>query len=525
MEHNVLEMDVLTYDGLRLTVGPTGDDELARIIAEGGRRGEIYRRLRDFRDRYADLIRTRLPDIPRRVSGYNLDALLPENGFNVARALVGTESTCVTVLEATLQLIPAFATRSILLLGFDDIYAATAGIPLYREHKPIALEGWDHELIEDNRRLGIHRSEIAQLPDGRGWIMAEFGGDTTEDADERANALFKAARKLDGFVEGKVVDDPKLEEDIWAVRESGLGATAFVPGKLDALPGWEDSAVPPDQVSPYLRDLHRLFGKYEYGGSLYGHFGQGCVHVSISFDLVTEPGLRAFRSFLEEASDLVLSYGGSLSGEHGDGQSRGELLEKMYGPELMGGFREFKVIWDPSGAMNPGKLIDANPILSDLKLGSDYRPSPVETHFAYPDDHGSFAHAVVRCQGIGKCRAVQGHTMCPSYQVTREEMHTTRGRARILFEMLNGSKIDLWRSNEVEEALDLCLSCKGCKGDCPVSVDMATYKAEFLSHHYKGRLRPRQAYSLGLIYWWARLASHVPRAANVVSHAPVLSTL
>ncbi|HJP65793.1 MAG TPA: FAD-linked oxidase C-terminal domain-containing protein, partial [Actinomycetota bacterium] len=527
MEHNVLEMDVLTSDGVRLTVGPTSDEELERIIAGGGRRGEIYGRLRDLRDRYGALIRERFPDIPRRVSGYGLDALLPENGFDVCRALVGTESTCVTVLEATLQLIPAFERKALALLGFEDIYAATEGIPLYREHRPIALEGWDAELIDDNRRLRRHLREIDELPRGEGWIMAEFGGDTAEEADDRANALLKAAGKLQGFVEGKVIDDPQQEEAIWAIRESGLGATAFVPGKPDALPGWEDSSVPPDQVAPYLRDLHALFGKYGYTGSLYGHFGQGCIHVSTTFDLVTEPGIRAFRSFIDEASDLVLSYGGSLSGEHGDGQSRGELLEKMYGRELVEAFREFKAIWDPDGMMNPGKVIDAKPILSDLKLGADYRPPAVQTHFGYPDDGGSFAHAAFRCQGIGKCRAMEGHTMCPSYQVTREEMHSTRGRARILFEMLNGSaldKVDLWRSKEVEEALDLCLSCKGCKSDCPVNVDMATYKAEFLSHRYERRLRPRQAYALGLIYWWARAASKLPWVANFVSHAPALSS-
>jgi FAD/FMN-containing dehydrogenase/Fe-S oxidoreductase len=525
MEHNVLEMDVLTYDGLRLTVGPTSDAQLEAIIARGGRRGEIYARLRELRDRYGDLVRERFPRIPRRVSGYNLDDLLPESGFDVCRALVGTEGTCVTVLEATLQLIPAFAWKALVLLGFEDIYTATEGIPLYREHKPMALEGWDHELVADNRRLGTHIEQLDQLPDGRGWIMAELGGDTAEEADDRARGLFDAARRLPGFVDGTIVDDPKMEEAIWAVRESGLGATAFIPGKPDALPGWEDSAVPPDNVAPYLRGLHSLFDKYGYGGSLYGHFGQGCVHVSISFDLVSERGIRTFRSFLDEASDLVLSLGGSLSGEHGDGQARGQLLERMYGAELVEAFRQFKAIWDPRGKMNPGKIVDANPITSDLRLGVDYRPPPVQTHFAYAEDAGSFAHATQRCQGIGKCRAMQDGTMCPSYQVTREEKHTTRGRARILFEMMNGSELDLWRSKEVLDALDLCLSCKGCKGDCPINVDMATYKAEFLSHHYQNRLRPRQAYALGLIYRWARLASHVPRAANFVSHAPVISRL
>jgi FAD/FMN-containing dehydrogenase/Fe-S oxidoreductase len=525
MEHNVREMEVLTYDGLRLRVGPTTERELDAIIRVGGRRGEIYGSLRDLRDRYADLIRNRFPQIPRRVSGYSLDALLPENGFNVSRALVGTESTCVTVLEASLEMIPDFPHRSLLLLGFEDLYAATYPVPMYREHRPIALEGWDDDLIEDNRRLGVHTEEMKMLPAGSGWIMAEFGGYSLHEADGRAQALLDQARGEKGFVEGKLVDDPVLEEALWSIRESGLGATAFVPGERDGLPGWEDSAVPPEHVSAYLRDLCNLFEKYGYQGSLYGHFGQGCVHSSISFDLVTPGGLRAFRSFVDESSDLVLAHGGSFSGEHGDGQARGELLVKMYGSELMEAFREFKSIWDPDWMMNPGKLIDARPITSDLKLGPSYSPKPVEVHFAYPEDHGSFAHAAFRCQGIGKCRRTESGTMCPSYMVTREETHTTRGRARVLFEMMNGAEIDLWRSEEVHEALDLCLSCKGCKGDCPVGVDMATYKAEVLSHYYEGRVRPRVAYAMGLIHWWSQLASKAPHVANFVTHAPGLSSL
>ena len=306
MEHNVRDMEVLTYDGLRLRVGPTSEDEVERIVAAGGRRGEIYARLRNLRDTYADLVRERFPDIPRRVSGYNLDALLPENGFDVGRALVGTEGTCVTVLEATLQMIPAFRTRSLMIAGFADVYAATATVPACREHRPIALEGWDDELIMDNKLLGTHVQELRQLPNGSGWIMAEFGGETAEEADAKGEALLRVLRKEPGFVDGRVIEKPELAAAIWSVRESGLGATAFVPGKPDALAGWEDSAVPPEKVSPYLRDLHDLFGKYGYTGSLYGHFGQGCVHCGINFDLVTAKGIDDWRHFLDEASDLVL---------------------------------------------------------------------------------------------------------------------------------------------------------------------------------------------------------------------------
>ena len=527
MEHNVAELEILTYDGVRLRVGPTSDEQLERFIETGGRRGEIYGKLRDLRDRYAKLIRERYPTFPRRVSGYNLDELLPERGFNVAGALIGSESTCVTVLEATLKMVHSPSARSLVIVGYEDVYAAADQVPRVRGHRPIGLEGFDEALIEDNRKLGTHLDELKMLPQGKGWLLVELGGETREESDERANALIKDLADTPGLVESKLFDDPQAEARIWEVRESGLGATAFVPGMPDTYEGWEDSAVPPEHLGDYLRGLRRLFQRYGLACSLYGHFGQGCVHTRIDFDLHSAGGIRAFRSFLDEASDLVLSHGGSLSGEHGDGQSRAELLPKMYGPELVHAFREFKAIWDPEGRMNPGKIVDPYPITANLRLGTEYRPPAVRTHFGYPQDSGSFAHATVRCVGIGKCRRTSGGVMCPSFMVTRDEEHTTRGRARALFEMMNSGRgeLELWKSKEVLEALDLCLSCKGCKAECPVNVDMATYKAEFLSHHYRGRLRPRVAYAMGLIYLWARMAAKLPHLANLGTHAPGVSRL
>jgi Fe-S oxidoreductase len=284
--------------------------------------------------------------------------------------------------------------------------------------------------------------------------------------------------------------------------------------------------VPPERVGDYIRELRRLAAKYEYESALYGHYGQGCIHARWNFDLKTKEGVTKFRRFLDEASDLVLSMGGSLSGEHGDGQSRAELLPKMFGEELVEAFREFKSIWDPDWKMNPGKVVDPYRITDNLRLGPNYAPIAVKTHFAYPDDGGSVAHATVRCVGIGKCRRTEGGVMCPSYMVLRDEKHTTRGRARILFEMLNGDPVeDLWRNEEVFEALDLCLACKGCTSECPVHVDMPTLKAEFLAHRYRRRLRPRHAYAFGLIDQAARLASRAPRLANVVTQTPPLARL
>jgi Fe-S oxidoreductase/FAD/FMN-containing dehydrogenase len=519
---NVHELDVVTYRGDRFRVGPTSEEELQRIIDAGGAQGEIYARLRDLRDRVGDLVRERYPRIPRRVSGYNLDRLLPEYGFDVAATLTGTESTCVTVLEATVHLIDSPRERSLLVLGYDD--AATAGdhVPAVLEHRPIGLEGVDDILLRDMSLVGLHDEDLTLLPEGKGFLVVEFGGDTKEEADGKARALVEELRKDRSHLQGwKLYDDPAAEKHLWEVREAGLGATAYIPGKPDTYEGWEDSAVPPERVGDYLRELKKLAARYGYESALYGHYGQGCIHARWNFDLKSEPGIATFRRFLDEASDLVLSFGGSLSGEHGDGQSRAELLPKMFGDDLVEAFREFKSIWDPDWRMNPGKVVDPYRITDNLRLGADYRPPRVDTHFAYPDDHGSFAHAAVRCVGIGKCRSSEGGVMCPSYRVTREEKHATRGRARMLFEMLEGDPVEgRWRNDEVFEALDLCLACKGCTSECPVHVDMPTYKAEFLAHHYERRLRPRHAYAFGLIDKAARAAAHAPRLVNLVTRGP-----
>lgn len=354
----------------------------------------------------------------------------------------------------------------------------------------------------------------------------EFGGDTQEEAVERAREMIHALERTDDPPVMRLHESREDQRKLWEVRESGLAATAHVPQEHESWPGWEDAAVPPEHLGKYLREFRSLLTRYDYRASLYGHFGQGCVHTRIPFDLRTHDGIARYRSFIESAADLVLRYGGSFSGEHGDGQSRGELLPKLYSPELMRAFHEFKSIWDPEWRMNPGKVLRPHRMDEDLRLGADYRPPPLKTYFQFPSDQGSFAQSTLRCVGVGTCRKMDGGTMCPSYRATREEEHSTRGRARLLFEMLEGSPlVGQWRNEHVREALDLCLACKGCLGDCPVNVDMATYKAEFLSHYYAGRLRPRAAYSMGWIYWWARIASHVPHLANLVTQSSVLGGL
>lgn len=527
---NIVEMEVLLYDGTRMWVGETSDEAYAEIQRRGGRQAEIYRQLRALRDEYAAEIRQRYPRIPRRVSGYNLDSLLPEKTFNVAQALVGSESTLVTVLRARLRLVPVVPAQSLVFLSYPDIAAAGDDVPRVLEHQPIALEGIDDKLIDFERRKSLHPAALRELPEGGAWLMIQLGGDDQAQARAAADRLIAAVAREGGPRVHEFADEAD-EKRMWEVRESGLGATAHVPGGQDTWPGWEDSAVAPDRLGDYLRDLDRLYREYGLDqASLYGHFGQGCVHSRIPFELRTADGIRRFRSFLERAADLVVSYGGSFSGEHGDGQARGELLPKMYGERLVRAFGQLKAIFDPDDRMNPGKVVPPYPLDSHLRLGVDYDHGGVRTVFAYPDDGGSFGEAVLRCVGVGKCRRPHGGVMCPSYMVTREEEHSTRGRARLLFEMLDGTArggtiADGWRSTAVRDALDLCLACKGCKADCPVNVDMATYKAEFLSHHYAGRLRPLPHYSMGWLPVVAAAARLAPGVVNALAQAPGVGRL
>ncbi|MFZ0391492.1 MAG: FAD-binding and (Fe-S)-binding domain-containing protein [Calditrichia bacterium] len=518
---NIEELEILTYDGLRMTVGKTGDEQYRKILQEGGRKAEIYQTLKEIADKNAGLIHKRYPDIPRRVSGFNLDDLLPEHGFDVAKALVGTESTCVVILEAKAKLVYSPPVRSLLVLGYPNVFQAGDHVPEIMEYGPTGLEGIDDLLVDYMDKKGMNSRQRKLLPEGRGWLLIEFGGEDKDEADGKARKLMEKLGKDKTAPNMKLFDDDQEETDVWEIRESGLGATAHIPGEKATWPGWEDAAIAPDSVGKYLRDFKDLLHKYDYGASLYGHFGQGCIHTRIPFDLRTADGIKKFRSFIENASDLVLKYNGSFSGEHGDGQSRGELLGKMFGKELIDAFRKFKSAWDPQWKMNPGKVIDPYSITDNLRLGIHYNPPKPETHFNYPEDHGDFSNAALRCVGVGKCRREGGGTMCPSFMVTEEEMHSTRGRARLLFEMLNGQEIEKgWRSKPVKDALELCLACKGCKNDCPVNVDMATYKAEFYSHFYKHRLRPVTAYSMGLIYWWAKIGSRIPGITNFFSQTP-----
>ncbi len=482
---------------------------MTAIIQQGGRRGEIYARLRSIRDDYAELIRARFPNIPRRVSGYNLDQLLPENGFNVAGALVGTEGTCVVVLEAKARLIPSPQHRSLIGLGYTDTFAAAEHVSEILEFKPIGLEGFEGAMIDGLQRKGAPNLDL--MPEGRGFLLVEFGADDSDTVDQLARRLMDRMKQAPNAPTMRLYTKSEARA-AWKIRGPGM------PPRYE---GWDDASVAPEKLGPYLRDLRRLLDEYHYQAAYYGHFGHGCIHMQVSFDLQSEQGIRRYAEFIDRAADLVVSYGGSLSGEHGDGQSRGALLPKMFGSEIMNAFREFKSIWDPDNRMNPHKVVDAYLPTENLRLGADYKPQQPDTHFKFPDDGGSFAKASLRCIGLGECRKHDYGTMCPSYMVTLEEEHSTRGRARMLWEMLQGEVLrDGWKDEQIKRAMDLCLSCKACKSECPTNVDIATYRSEFLSHYYETRQRPLHAYAFGKIDRWARLASAAPRLANFFSHAP-----
>lgn len=528
---NVRRLEILTYDGTRCWVGPTSDDEYEEIVAGGGRRAEIYQGLRQIIDRTMAAVRRGFPRIPRRVSGYNLDSLLPENRFDLARALVGSEGTLVTVLHAELDLVPVPPYEALLVLGYGDICAAADDVPRLLEHStPTQLEALDGRMAHLMREEGAYLDSLRELPEGESWLLVQFTGESQEAVDEQGHQLLRALGRGEDDATVAFSDDPAREHKMLKAREAGLGVTARPPDGRETWEGWEDSAVPPERLGDYLRDLKKLFADFGYDHpSLYGHFGQGCVHTRIPFELKSAEGIAAFREFLFRAADLVASYGGSLSGEHGDGQARGELLSRMFGEDLVAAFGQVKALFDPGDRMNPGKVVSPYRVDENLRLGPHWRPRSHHTHFGYPDDDRSFTRAVMRCVGVGNCRTHEGGVMCPSYRATGEEEHSTRGRARLLFEMLDGHAdsaiTDGWRSTEVRDALDLCLACKGCKSDCPVGVDMATYKAEFLSHHYAGRLRPAAHYSMGWLPLWARLSRLAPRLVNAALDAPGFARL
>ena len=514
-------LEIVTADGVRAVADRTGlraaDPDDMDAVERVARLEADVRRLIE-----ANLapIRTELGRVPRQVSGYQLHHLLPEHGFDMARALVGTEGSCAVVTAATVRLVATAQASTLLTLGYDDVVDAAEDVPEILRRNPTAVEGMDEAIVATMRaRRGP--DSVTGLPDGRAWLYVELDGDDQGAVDARADELLDVLKARGRMTGGRVVHSPAERRSLWRVREDGAGLAARLVDGGESWPGWEDSAVAPENLAAYLRDFRRLLAAHDLTGVLYGHFGAGCVHVRIDFDLATDTGRAATRRFLAEAAALVVEHGGTLSGEHGDGRARGELLEVMYSPRLIRAFAAFKEIFDPAGLLNPGVIVAPARLDAHLAL---HTPEllPVDTLFTFPHDQDGFAGAVRRCVGVGRCRSDAGGVMCPSYRATGEENDSTRGRSRLLQEMVRGGTVhDGWRSTEVKDALDLCLSCKACSSDCPVGVDMATYKAEFLHHHYKGRLRPRSHYSLGWLPLTSKLAGYAARPVNALLRGPV----
>jgi FAD/FMN-containing dehydrogenase/Fe-S oxidoreductase len=530
---NVLALDVLAGGGQRLQLtgpgtaaAPGGSPDAGAPAQAAQGEAPQLAALREVVAGGLAPIRTELGRFGRQVSGYALQHLLPERGFDVRRALVGSEGTLAIVTGATVALVRDPPHRVLAVLGFPDMIAAADATPALLPLRPATCEGMDSRLVDVVRaRRGGGR--IPDLPPGSGWLFVEVTGETEAEALSRARGVLAAG----DAVSGMIVTDPAHAAALWRIREQGAALAGRSPAGAPAYPGWEDSAVPPAQLGPYLRELEALLAEHQLAGIPYGHFGDGCLHLRLDFPLDQPGGGAAMRGFLGQAAALVTRYGGSLSGEHGDGRARSELLPVMYSPAVLDLFGQVKDIFDPAGVLNPGVLVRPRPLDADVRAAELVPAPPVGRErlgLAYPHD-GDFAAAVHRCTGVGKCVASTAGTtrvMCPSYQATKDERDSTRGRARVLQEMVNGGLISGgWRAPEVREALDLCLSCKACSSECPAGVDMATYKAEVLHQAYRGRLRPRSHYALGQLPRWARLAARVPRLANAALTLPGLGRL
>ncbi|MGB6023268.1 MAG: FAD-binding and (Fe-S)-binding domain-containing protein [Ornithinimicrobium sp.] len=524
---NVLGLEVVTGDGRRLSLASPGPESAANKQVSGPE-GELIGRLDEIGRQHERLISRRFGTFSRQISGYAVQHLIGDRGVDAARLLAGSEGTLATTLEATVSLVDLPTATVLLALGFPGAPSAADSVPLVLPHRPLTMESINATLVDRLPHDVRRAATSAGLPQGRVWLLVEVPGESTEAAGAAAARIAEEVRDGIPGATASVVTDAAAQAVLWRCRRDGTGLATRRADGAEAWCGWEDAAVPPARLGAYLRGLDEVLARYGYSGASYGHFGEGCMHMRIDFDFLTDTGRRDYRDFITEATDMVVGLGGSVSGEHGDGRARGEMVARMYGPESMALFAQVKKAFDPNGVLNPHVIVDPPPIDVDLRQAGAAKDRHVATIFSFPEDNHDFAQAQRRCVGVGTCRQTSGGVMCPSYQVTREEQHSTRGRAHVLFEMLEGDVItDGWRSTEVRDALDLCLSCKGCVSDCPVNVDMATYKAEFTHHHYAGRpwARPRSHWSMGWLPLWARGASVAPRVVNAVTSSPLAPAL
>ena len=540
---NIVSLDCVDGQGRRFTATTDHDATLSDVPG-----------LASLIDSNLAPIRTELGRFKRQVSGYSLEHLTPEGGRNLAAMLTGTEGTLVLILSITVRLVPLPDAPVLAALGYRSMIEAADDVPALLTHSPLAVEGMDRRLV-DVVRAHKGPGAVPALPEGEGWLLVEVGapGEDITASLERARALCADSAAID-----TVVYPPGVQASaLWRIRADGAGLGGRTPpdgaggGDQQAWPGFEDAAVPPENLGAYLRDFTALMEEFDIDGLLYGHFGDGCVHVRLAMPLDTPEGVAHSRAFLQSAARICAAHGGSVSGEHGDGRARGELLRFMYSPEMLDLFARVKHVFDPDNLLNPGVLaapMDEAEATSrarvrnagvagnagnsggalELQSGVDpldfslrrvaARPMPADGGFAFTHDGGDFTAAVHRCTGVGKCRAgVSGTFMCPSYLATREEKDVTRGRARILQEAANSQLVKAIDSPEVLEALDLCLACKACSADCPAGVDMARYRSEALFRTYRGRMRPLSHYTLGWLPRLTRVTARVPGLASIAN--------
>ncbi|MFS3129826.1 FAD-binding and (Fe-S)-binding domain-containing protein [Nocardioides sp. Bht2] len=460
-------------------------------------------------DTHLSVLRTEFGRFPRQVSGYALQHLLPEHGRDLTRALVGSEGTLGVVTEATVRLIPEPRHRVLVVLGYPEMVTAAEAVPGLLTHEMTACEGLDSRIVDVVRA----RRAVPELPDGQAWIFAELAGESPTELEARAARLARDSATR----HHRTVIDPVEMKALWAIRADGAGLAGRSPAGYPAWPGWEDAAVPPENLAGYLRGFQALLEDHQLTAMPFGHFGEGCVHVRLDFPLEAPDAAQRVTAFAEAAADLVAEHGGSLSGEHGDGRARSALLDRMYSAEAIALFGAVKELFDPLALLNPGVLVAPAALTADLRLP---RPAPSGRQVLRLADGDDLSTAVHRCTGVGKCRVTTPASetvMCPSFAATRNEIDSTRGRARVLQEMMDGGLDGGWRDPAVHDALDLCLSCKGCASDCPTGIDMATYKSEVLHHSYRRRLRPRTHYTLGWLPRWADVAARHPRLANALT--------
>ena len=542
---NIVSLDCVDGQGRRFTATTGHDGALSDVPG-----------LASLIDSNLAPIRTELGRFKRQVSGYSLEHLTPEGGRNLAAMLAGTEGTLALILSITVRLVPLPEAPVLAALGYHSMIDAADDVPALLAHSPLAVEGMDRRLV-DVVRAHKGPGAVPTLPEGDGWLLVEVGapGEDLEVTLERARALCAESAAVD-----TVVYPPGAQASaLWRIRADGAGLGGRTPpdgeggGDQQAWPGFEDAAVPPEKLGDYLRDFTALMEEFDIDGLLYGHFGDGCVHVRLSMPLETPEGVAHSRAFLQSAARICAAHGGSVSGEHGDGRARGELLRFMYSPEMLDLFARVKHVFDPGNLLNPGVLaapmdeaeassrskartagVAGDP--AELQPGVDSldrnlrrvaaRPMPADGGFAFTHDGGDFTAAVHRCTGVGKCRAVvSGTFMCPSYLATREEKDVTRGRARILQEAANSQLVKAIDSPEVLEALDLCLACKACSADCPAGVDMARYRSEALFRTYRGRMRPLSHYTLGWLPRLTRVTARVPGLASIANAAMSVTPL